>query len=294
LWTEQKLTPLCHPCTLVYAHRALFVMKLMDEFALPDPNNDRRNAEFALALISYTVNGVCSTDLQDKFCMIKIQQQPVDFTCAGMGTFLKNVGCCAPSVIDFAQGLCNVDKAVHPIASTCQANIDAINTQISNCPGLNLGLNCAKVKYLLLHTAVVTGIAQAWFAVPANKARLIEELKKVIAFAIGVDIAFITKLEIAAAAAGNGRRLLQAGSLSVTTTVTVPNGGGYKSATQGLTGELDPLGVNEAVQVTTPGGSLGQPTIVGLTTTNIAANSNDASAVSPALAVLAVVGIFLF
>jgi hypothetical protein len=281
---------------LVYAYRALFVMKLMDDFALPDPNQDRAKLKFGLGLISFTVNGVCSTDLKDQFCMIKIQQTPADWTCAGMGTFLKNVGCCAPSAFDLAQGLCNVDKAVKIAqggTSGCQGQLDAVRMQIDSCPGLNLGLSCAKVKYLLVHSALVTGIAPAWFAVAANKVRLIIELKKVIAFAIGVDIALITDLKIAAATAGNGRRLLQTGGIQVTTTITPPSFGATKSANE-LIGELDPLGVNDAIQTTTPGGSLGQPTIVGQSTTNIAANSNDASAVSPVFALLAGVGIFLF
>jgi hypothetical protein len=278
---------------LVYAYRALFVMKLMDDFALPDPNQDRAKLKFGLSLISFTVNGVCSTDLKDQFCMIKIQQTPADLTCAGMGTFLKNVGCCAPSVFDLYQGLCNVDQAVKLAqggVSNCQTQLNAVRTQIDSCAGLSLGLSCAKVKYLLVHNALVTGIAPAWLALAANKIRLIIELKKVIAFAIGVDIALITELKIAAAS--NGRRLLQTGAIEVTTTITPPSFGATKSANE-LIGELDPLGVNDAIQTTTPGGSLGQPTVVGLSTTNIAA-TNDASAVSPVFALLAGVGIFLF
>jgi len=291
LWTQLKLDTLCHPCTLVYAYRAIFVLNVMDDFNLPDPNDARRNARFGLSLIAFTVNGVCSTDLSDSFCMIKLQQTPADFSCAGLGGFLKTVGCCAPSAIELYQGLCNVDKAVHPTTSNCQTSIDAINMQVSNCPSIKLGLTCAKLKFLIVHQAILSGITSAWFA--ANKDRLIDEVKKVIAFAVGIDIALITDLKIIAAVTGNGRRLLAAGDLQVTTTITVPNYGASLSANTGLIGELDPLGVNDAIQSTTPGGSLGQPTIVGQSTTNVAVlPSSDAFSVSPFYGALLLVGIF--
>jgi len=293
VWSIAKLTPLCHPCTLAFAARSLFVMKVMDDFQLPDPNNDRRNAEFAVMLVAYTVNGVCSTDLQDNFCMVKLQQQANDFSCAGMTSFLTNVGCCAPSVLDFQQGLCNVDKTLHPATSTCQTKLDAVNAEIAMCPNLKLGKTCAALKYLLVHQAIVSGIAPQWFAIQANKDALVAELKKVIAYAIGIDIALIIDLKIAAATANTGRRLLQTGDLQATTTITVQQYGASKSATQGLTGELDPLGVSDAVQATTPGGNLAQPTITGQSVTNIAVlpGSNDASSATPMLA-LAVACIF--
>jgi hypothetical protein len=268
-------------------------MKVMDQFQLPDPNNVRRDAEIILMLISYTVNGVCSTDLRDQYCMIKLQAQPTDYTCAGMENYLKTVGCCAPSALEFAQGLCNVDKTLRPAMSTCQAGIDGVNAQLATCPNLKLGQTCALLKYLLIHQALITGVAPAWFAIAANKLALIEEVKKVIAFAVGIEIARLIEIKIVAATVGTGRRLLQTGDLQVTTNITVPHFAASKSATQGLMGELDSLGVNDAIQESTIGGTLGQPTITGQSTTNIArVNENDAASVAP-MFVVALACIFL-
>jgi len=175
LWTLAKLTPICHPCTLVYVNRALFIMKLMDGFNLPDPDHSRALAIFGLSALSYTVNGVCSTDLQDQFCMPKLQATPADFSCAGMGNYLKTVGCCAPSLINFASGLCKIDLIVHPL-SPCQTKLNLLQTQINSCPGVTLGKPCAEIKYQLLHQAIVSGVAADWYA--AHKDVLIGELKK--------------------------------------------------------------------------------------------------------------------
>jgi hypothetical protein len=278
----------------VYVHRALFVIKLMDDFQLPDPNDDRRKAAFALLAMSYVVNGVCSTNLQDQYCLPKLQANPlVDTSCTGFSTFLKSAGCCAPSLIDFGRGLCRLDQMARP-GSTCQAEVDAISNQVSLCPGLTLGKTCAALKFLLLHEAIVTGIAAEWFAIAANQARLKEELKRVIAFAIGIDILLITELKIAARAAA-GRRLLQTGDLQVTTTITVPQYGASRSAMEGLKGELNPLGVNDAVQMTTPGGSLSSPSITGQSVTNIAVlEANAASSITPAFVLVsAIAGVLL-
>jgi hypothetical protein len=291
LFTSDKLALLCHPCTLVYSNRALLVLRLMDSFSLPDPNNQRRDSIFILRAISYTVNGVCSTDLEDKFCMPKLQATPTDLTCAGMGNYIKTVGCCAPSLIEFAQGLCNLDQVVHPLTSDCQPNLDALKTQINSCPGITLGKPCAQIKYQLVHEAVVSGVAAAWYL--AHKAELEMELKKVIAFAIGVDIALIA--EIKTAAATSGRRLLAAGDLQVTTTISIPQFSANQAAMEGLQGELDPLGLNDAVQ--TAGGSLGSVSVTTVSTTNVAVvspNSNSASAATPALVVAVVVVGLLF
>jgi len=173
LWTQEKLETTCHPCTLVYTYRALFVLKLMDEFRLPDPNNERPLAKLVLSGMSYIVNGICSTDLKDAYCMPKLQTKPTDLSCTGMTNYLSTAGCCAPSVLEFAQGLCSLEKLLAP-ASACQTEIDAVTTQINSC--VTLGKTCAQIKYELIHEALVTGIASEW--VTANKDRLIAELKK--------------------------------------------------------------------------------------------------------------------
>jgi hypothetical protein len=293
LWAAEKLNKVCHPCTLVYVHRALFAIKLMDDFQLPDPNGERRKTAFALLAMSYVVNGVCSTNLQDQYCLPKLQANPlVDTSCTGLRTFLSSTGCCAPSIVDFGRGLCRLDQMVHT-ASTCQADVDAIENRVSLCPGLTLGKTCAALKFLLIHEAIVTGIAAEWFAIAANQATLKEELKKVIAFAIGIDILLITEINIVARAAA-GRRLLQTTSdIQVTTTLTVPQYGASRSAMEGLKGELNPLGVNDAVQMTTPGGSLSSPTITGQSVTNISVVENAASSVAPAFVLASVIGVLL-
>jgi len=292
LWTVDKLGPICHPCTLVYANRALFLMKLMDSFHLPDLDHSRAAAIFGLSAISYTINGVCSTDLQDQYCMPKLQATNADFSCAGMGNYLKTVGCCAPSLVDFVQGLCNLDQVIHPTTSTCQPSIDTMKTQINSCTGITLGKPCAEIKYQLLHEAIVSGVAADWYA--AHKDALVTELKKVIAFAIGVDIAVIIDLKIAAATATAGRRLLADGDLQVTTTISIPQAGANQAATEGLKGELDPLGLNDAIQTSTPGGgSLGSATVTTLSTTNVAVVGNSAYTAAPVLvAAIAVAGLF--
>jgi len=293
LWTNAKLTPLCHPCTLVYANRALFLLRVMDQLQLPDPNFARRNSTIAISAVAYTVNGVCSTDLQDKFCMPQLQAQSAGYDCAGMSTFLKTTGCCAASILELSQGLCNLDQVMHP-NSTCQAQINALTSQIKMCPGLTLGKTCAEEKYLLVHQAIISGVDPAWHA--ANQAILIQELKKVIAFAIGIDIAFIIDLKIAAATNSTGRRLLQAGDLQATTTITVPNSAAGNSAFEGLTGQLEPLSLNDAVQTTTPGGTLNSVSVIGVSTTNVAVvpstTANDALSVAPMALVIVIAGIF--
>jgi hypothetical protein len=295
LWTSVKLASMCHPCTLAYANRALFTMKVMDQLQLPDPNSARQKAEIAVSIVEYTVNGVCSTDLQDQFCLPKLQAQSAGLDCAGMTTYLKATGCCAPSILDFSQGLCNLDQVVHPTTSTCQAQIDSTKAAIQMCSGLNLGPTCAKEKYLLVHQAIVSGIDATWYA--AHKDTLVQELKQVIAFDIGIDVGLIIGLEIAAATNSTGRRLLQSGDLQATTTINVPNAGASSSAFEGLTGQLEPLSLNDAIQKTTPGGTLNSASVMGTSTTNVAvipaANANTAYSVGPIVS-LAVVGVSIF
>jgi len=298
MWTIAKLTPLCHPCTLAYVTRILFALKVMDALMIPDLDHSRQQSEQQLILTSYVVNGVCATDLKDNYCVIQLQQQPTDYSCAGMTNYLKTVGCCAPSVLNFQQGLCNVDKTVNPTTSTCQAQLDAVNSQIASCPNLQLGKTCALLKYLLVHQAILSGIAPAWLAIQANHDALIVELKKVIAYAVGVDVSLIIDLTLAVAAAtpGTGRRLLDTPTnYQMTSTVTVPQASASQSATEGLAGNLDTLGVGNLLDSTTPGGSLSQPTITGQSVTNIAVppNSNEASSATPMLALAAVACIFL-
>jgi len=115
----------------------------------------------------------------------------------------------------------------------------------------------------------------------------------VIAFAIGVDIAVIIDLKIAAATTA-GRRLLAAGDLQVTTTISIPQATANQAANEGLQGQLDPLGLNDAIQTSTSGGTLGTVSVNTLSTTNIATTQgNSASAATPALvAAIALAGLF--
>jgi len=286
LWTVDKLTPMCHPCTLVYVNRQLVIMKLMDAFGLPDPDNARRNSSIELAIVSFFVNGVCSTDLKDQFCMPKLQANPPDFSCGGMANTVKTVGCCAQSLLDFVQGVCNVETTLNP-AANCQANLNAVNSEIQSCTGLTLGKSCAEIKYILLHQAILSGIDPNWLTLHQDV--LIVELKKAIAFAIGIDVAYITELKIAAALTA-GRRLLATGDLQVTSTITLPLYSASQSAAEGLQGNIDPLGVNDAIQTTSPSGSLANASIVGQSYTNIAVvNQNGASSATPTLAALVAV-----
>jgi len=274
-------------------------MELMDAFGLPDPGGDRHNQTLMLSALYFTVSGVCSTDLNDQFCMPKLQATPNDFSCGGMTNYLATVGCCAPSLLDLMQNLCNVDKLSNPTTSVCQTTINNINTQINSCKNVMLPKPCAEIKYQLLHHAIVSGVDAAWFA--AHQDLLAGELKKVIAYAVGIDPSLILDLTVAPAAT-SGRRLLQIGDLQVTTTITIPQFNANQAAIEGLQGELESLGVNDAIQSTTPGGSLGNATIISQSTTNIAIVSqaptgqatSDAYSAAPMLVVvIAAVSLFL-
>jgi len=289
LWTVAKLTMLCDPCTLVYVNRMMVIMKLMDFFGVPDPNSTRAITEFVLGAMSYTFHGVCSTDLSDQFCMPRLQATPPDFTCAGLTNTLKTDGCCAPSLLEFVQGICNIEKQINA-STNCQFVLDTINTQIASCAGLTLGKPCAQLKYIILHQAILSGVDAAWFA--AHQAALSLEVQKAIAFAIGIDIAYVAQLKIAAAT--SGRRLLQNGDLVVTSTITMPQYSALQSANEALQGNMETLGINDAVQ-STNGGSLGNVTLTGQTLTNIAVlGTSGASSATHLLAVaIAVIGFFL-
>jgi len=285
LWTNDKLDFTCHPCTLAYARRLLFLIDIMDNFQLPDPDGSRAKAKLDLSIAQYVVFGVCSTDLKDQYCMPQLQSQgevnPAS-PCDGVKTALTNVGCCAPSFVDFMQGVCKIDTFLHP-ASTCQSDIDKFRSGLQSC-SVTLGKTCAEEKFLLLHNAVLHGVDPAWLAIPGNKEKLIAELKRVVAFALGVDVSFIIELKIAAALATNGRRLLQTGDLQVTTTTGVPNNGVVIGGKTGLIGNMETLGVNDMVQ--TPG-QLGGASMEGQSTVNIAViGSSDASSIGCFVAVM--------
>jgi len=259
----------------------IFVLSLMDQLGLPDPHLARLISEIELNIVRYTIDGVCTTDLSDNYCETKIQAAPAvdpQNICPGLQTLITQCGCCAASFVNFAEGICAIETTLDP-SNTCMTGINNLLNTIKGCSE-TLGKTCAEIKYLLVHTATLSGVDPNWLQIAGNNPKLIAALTTAIAYAIGIDIAFITDLKIAAAASStSGRRLLAAGDLTVTTTFKVPNNGVVLGTKVGLIGNMETLGMNELVA--SPG-QLQGVTLTGQTTTNIATvGTSSASALYP-------------
>jgi len=268
----------------------VFILDIMDALGLPDPQ-DRAIARFELDVLRYEVTGVCATDANNAYCMPKLQAttiaQPAS-VCNSISAFVTNAGCCARSWIDFNQGVCNIDQVIHPQTSTCQTQINQLETAIASCTNVKLGPSCAATKFLMMHEATLSGVDPNWLQNAQNMAALQNQLRTVIAYALGVDTTYIVALVIQAAATQNGRRLLQGPpDQTVYTNFTVPNNGVVIGATTGMIGSMETLGLNDLV--TSPGTTT-PATMTGVSVTNVAVvPTSGASMLCPVLSMALVV-----
>jgi hypothetical protein len=241
-WTgvsgQTKLDMICHPCTGAYARRIVILLKLMDHYNLPeDPTANITRAQYEAVLVTllYMVSGVCNTDTSNQYCMPKLQQQSFQegvAPCTALATLKQDVGCCAPSFIEFASNMCAIATHHNP-SNNCSTGVTAINTLLGFCaaatPPVTLGETCAQLKYEPSIKLIISGVDDLWWADAANKVIVLAILKKIIAFNGGVPEDAVDAEVVPAS-----RRRLLAEGIEISAAVTVGSATQFNTLSAGL------------------------------------------------------------